>query len=66
MPGSTNFAYRQQLIEEMTTKAIQLWGEQRALKLQEIIPELVDNLIVISANMPPSYELPTLTWQNHP
>ena len=57
---------REELVQELTSKAASLWGQERAKALQEIISEHADHLIALSKTLPYFEEVPTLTWQNHP
>jgi len=57
---------KEELVQELTSKAVSLWGQERARALQEIISEHADHLIALSKTLPYFEEVPTLTWQNHP
>ena len=57
---------KQLLLQELTQAAVNLWGQERADTLSEILDEHAQRLIDLSAAIPPSAEAPTMGWQNHP
>lgn len=57
---------KEQLLEELTRAAVNLWGRQRANVLSEILDEHARQLFDLSLITPPSVEAPTLGRQNHP
>ena len=59
-------ASRQVLLQELTQAAVNLWGEERAAALSEILEEHAQRLFDLSSVMPPRGETPTMGWQNHP
>ena len=65
MPNPTPSQSKEALARELSMKAASLWGEKRASVLGEIIEEHAKHLIALSKILPPSQEVPTMTWQNH-
>lgn len=61
LPSST-----QLLLQELTRAAVNLWGQDRADALAEILDEHAQHLFDLSSITPPSVEAPTLGRQNHP
>ena len=65
MPNPTSPQSKEILTRELTMKAALLWGEERAGVLGEMLEEHAEHLIALSKALPPSQEVPTMTWQNH-
>ena len=65
MPNPTPSQSKEILTRELTMKAALLWGKERAGVLGEMLEEHAEHLIALSKALPPSQEVPTMTWQNH-
>lgn len=57
---------RENLIDDLTKRAISLFGQERTQSLQQMIEETADHILNISRNLPGVEEVPTITWHNHP
>ena len=57
---------KQALIDDLTARAISLYGEEHALSLKDIIDDTASRLAVVGSNLPYFEEIPSLTWHNHP
>ncbi|MQF69636.1 hypothetical protein FIM12_04830 [SAR202 cluster bacterium AD-804-J14_MRT_500m] len=66
MPTSARPETKQALIEDLTARAVSLYGAERALYLKETIHDTASRLAIVGSNLPHFEEVPSLTWHNHP
>ena len=66
MPGKEQPQSRDDLIRDLTQRAVNLWGQERTLALRERIERTADQMLTVSKNLPHFEKVPTLTWQNRP
>ena len=66
MPGKETAQFKDQLIRDLTQRAISLFGEERARALGKMIEETAEHSLAITKKLPHFEEVPTLTWHNHP
>ena len=66
MAGAGKPESKDTLVAELTARAVNLWGEERAQALSEEIENTAARLAAVGSNLPHFEEVPTLTWHNHP
>ena len=66
MPEKGQPQSRDEVIRDLTQKAVSLWGQEQTQALRERIERTADQMLTVSKNLPHFEEVPTLTWQNRP
>ncbi len=59
MPGKGQPESRDEIIHDLTQKAVSLWGQKRALALRERIQQVADQMLTVSNNLPHFEAIPT-------
>jgi len=62
MTAPQHFERKEELLAQMTQRAVALWGEARAKELATPIEQLADVLVQLSRSLPGREEEPAFFW----